>query len=206
MQRINTNIWPTDFQIPHEEELAKEFGVARGTIRQALAGLVEAGYLQKKRKAGTRVTRPKTYASTLRIAMVREEIEADGRTYGYQLLKRMQRRDGLVLQCLHRADGTAFQFEQRTINLDAIPAAATADFTATSPNEWLWKQQPYSSVQTTIRAALPTKTEAGALEIDERDPVFVIERETYLEGVRLTKARLCHPATTYAIHTAAGHD
>ena len=41
--------------IPGEEALAREFGCARATVNRALRDLAEAGVLERRRKAGTRV-------------------------------------------------------------------------------------------------------------------------------------------------------
>lgn len=45
--------------IPSEIDLAKNYGVSRPTIRQALQILVNEGYLEKRRRRGTIVTKPK---------------------------------------------------------------------------------------------------------------------------------------------------
>ena len=86
LRRINDQSWPAGFTLPREEDLADEFGVARGTIRRALASLSEAGLIERKRRAGTRVVDRRGHRSTLTIPIVRHEIEARGGRYGYQLI------------------------------------------------------------------------------------------------------------------------
>ena len=216
VRRINDQTWPVDFLIPQEDELAEEFGVARGTIRQALVSLVETGLLVRKRRAGTRVARPLMHASTLRIAMVRHEIEQKGFEYGYRLLESSKSHASatrsentpthsntsvLHVVCLHLANGKPYQLEDRRISLSAIPNAANSDFTQTSPNEWLIQQQAYSSVRTEFMAARPSALELKHLDLSQEEPVFVIERETYLEKAWLTRVRLSHPATSFKITT-----
>lgn len=198
-RRINTQIWPVGAAIPHEDELAAEFNVARGTIRQALSSLVDAGFLEKKRKAGTRVAYPKVHASTLRIALVRDEIEYKGHAYGYRLIEDRVRGSERRVLCLHLADGGPYQLEDRTINLASIPSAASANFETISPNEWLLQQQPYSSVKTRLSAAAPNQNEVAHLGLGVSEPVFVVQRETYLEEVWLTCVRLSHPGHAYEI-------
>lgn len=198
-RRINSQTWPVGESIPHEDELAIEFGVARGTIRQALSSLVAAGFLEKKRRAGTRVAYPKSHASTLRIALVREQIEAGGHRYSYELLDdtvsdRLRR-----VLCLHCRDGAPYQLEDRDMSLDGIPSAAQADFTNISPNEWLLQQQPYSRVQTELRAAAPNRHDLKHLGLGAAEPVFLVLRETYLDALWLTRVRLSHPAGAYSI-------
>lgn len=198
-RRINSQTWPVGTSIPHEDELATEFGVARGTIRQALSSLVEAGFLEKKRRAGTRVAYPKDHASTLRIALVRDQIEQGGHAYAYQLLDDKVRDGVRHVLCLHARDGRPYQLEDRRISLDGIPTAKQADFATISPNEWLLQQQPYSRVETELNAATPNTHDVKYLDLKPDEPVFVVARETYLDTVWLTHARLSHPASVYSI-------
>ncbi|MEM7202376.1 MAG: GntR family transcriptional regulator [Planctomycetota bacterium] len=216
LRRINNQTWPAGHVIPHEEELATSFGVARGTIRRALGSLVDAGLLERKRRAGTRVARPTAHASTLRIAVVRHEVEARGGSYGYRLIESREgggeldaggRFGGAALRrvlCLHCCDGSPFQLEDRLLNLAAIPAAREANFAAISPNEWLVAEQPYSAVRTVLRAAAPSADDLVHLAVGASQPVFVIERQTRLLGEPLTWARLSHPGAAFEIVTEAG--
>lgn len=198
-RRINSQAWPVGASIPHEDELAAEFRVARGTIRQALSSLVEAGFLEKRRRAGTRVAYPKDHASTLRIALVREQVEQGGHEYGYRLLED-EAADGIRrVLCLHLKDGAPFQLEDREISLGGIPSAGEADFSNISPNEWLLLQQPYSRVQTKLRASAPDRNDIRYLDLARAEPVFLVLRETYLDGTWLTRVRLSHPASAYSI-------
>lgn len=56
--RIIAGQWEPGDQIPSEEELAKEFGVSRATIREAVSLLTVQGYLVKRRGVGTFVGQP----------------------------------------------------------------------------------------------------------------------------------------------------
>jgi len=51
--RILGGEWPAGANIPPEKDLCAEFNVARGTIRQALHSLEEAGYLRREQGRGT---------------------------------------------------------------------------------------------------------------------------------------------------------
>ncbi len=50
---ITAGQWPVGSRIPNVEELAQEFSVAKGTIREALGILEEEGLLQRLRAKGT---------------------------------------------------------------------------------------------------------------------------------------------------------
>jgi GntR family transcriptional regulator len=43
-------------KLPNENELAERFGVSRATVREAVLGLLEAGYLARRHGSGTYVT------------------------------------------------------------------------------------------------------------------------------------------------------
>ncbi len=57
-QRIVDNDWPPGAKLPSESELTTEFAVSRITVRQALAGLHNAGLIEKVNGKGSFVTRP----------------------------------------------------------------------------------------------------------------------------------------------------
>ncbi len=64
LQRILNGEWKTGVSLPTEPELCEEFGVARGTIRQALSRLEHEGFIRRERGRGTLVIwnngRPRT--------------------------------------------------------------------------------------------------------------------------------------------------
>src|ERR1700710_3098071 len=48
-------------KLPNENELADRFAVSRATVREAVLGLLEAGYLSRRHGSGTYVTdRPRS--------------------------------------------------------------------------------------------------------------------------------------------------
>jgi GntR family transcriptional regulator of arabinose operon len=53
IQRILSGEWPTGTNLPAEPTLCVEFGVARGTVRQALSKLEDEGYIRRERGRGT---------------------------------------------------------------------------------------------------------------------------------------------------------
>ena len=47
---------PVGTKLPNEQELATRFGVSRATVREAVGGLVEGGYLLRRHGSGTFVS------------------------------------------------------------------------------------------------------------------------------------------------------
>ncbi len=66
MKRVRDGIWRTGEAIPSESMLAKEYGVAVGTIRQAIAKLAEDGVLVKRHGKSTTVSGGLSNQSMLR--------------------------------------------------------------------------------------------------------------------------------------------
>lgn len=53
---VITATWPPGSRLPNEDALAARFGVSRATIREAVRGLMEEGYLVRRQGSGTFVT------------------------------------------------------------------------------------------------------------------------------------------------------
>lgn len=69
--------YPSGVKLPNEDELAERSGVSRATVREAVGGLVEAGYLTRRHGSGTYVagTLPRRHAldmSVSYLAMIRD--------------------------------------------------------------------------------------------------------------------------------------
>lgn len=206
--RISKRLWLPGETIPGEEALAAEFGAARATVNRALQELARAGLVERKRKSGTRVALHPVREARFVIPLVRAEIEASGKAYAYRLLGREERTmpgavanrlgvtpgaRGLHVACLHSADGMAYQYEDRWINLDTVPAAAAESFETISPNEWLVSNAPFSQARFSFRAVIADPVEAGILGLEAGSALFVAERVTWLSGRSITFVRMAHP-------------
>ena len=53
----STARYASGVKLPNEDELAERFGVSRATVREAVGGLVEAGYVTRRHGSGTYVDR-----------------------------------------------------------------------------------------------------------------------------------------------------
>lgn len=77
---IQNDIWEADTLIPTEQELIKEFGVSRTTIRQAITVLVQNGLLEKKQGRGT-IVKPQNLMGHLgNLKGFAEEVRSKGQT------------------------------------------------------------------------------------------------------------------------------
>ena len=214
--RITSGTWAPGDAIPHEAALAEEFGVTRPTISRALRDLVERGLVERRRRVGSRVALRQTPVVMLRVPILRDEIEERGGIYSHLVLSQRMavpptavraifdlpsRGQALQLCILHFDSGQPHQIEDRWINAGMLPEAATQDFTAMSPNEWLVREVPYSRAEQILEAAAATPAEAELLQITPASPVFGVERTTWNEADAITRVRLVHPGERYRIVT-----
>lgn len=216
LNKITQGIYPPGSLMPNEVELAQSYDCARATVNRAMRELAEEGLIERRRKAGTRVRMAPVREARFGIPLVRREIEDSGASYGYRLLERevlpapewLRRRFGLAegaeavhLTCLHLADGTPYQFEERWINLAMLPNAAEADFTASGPNEWLVSEVPYSDAQISFLAVQADAALAERLACAQGAALFRVERSTWWEGAAITYVQLTfregHRMTTH---------
>ena len=80
LSKIKDGTYPEGQTIPSEIELAQIYGVSRPTVRHALKLLSEAGYLEKRRRRGTIVTKPKVDQSfTMTISSFEDAMRLIGR-------------------------------------------------------------------------------------------------------------------------------
>ncbi|KAA0969397.1 UTRA domain-containing protein [Aureimonas fodinaquatilis] len=214
-RRIGERVWQPGSLIPGEETLAREFGAARATVNRALQELAQAGLVERKRKAGTRVAANPVRQARFSIPVVGDEIAALGKSSRYQLLSRQVRhaqkaeatRMGinpgeklLHIACLHYADDVPYQYEDRLINLATVPRAEHEGFESVGPNEWLVNEAPFSRADFTFLAAAASEKEARLLNIAPGQPVFVGERLTWLLAKPITYVRMVHPPS-HRLHT-----
>ena len=215
MRRINSREWKPGELIPNEAELSVEFGCARATVNRALRGLAEAGLLDRRRKAGTRVALHPVRKATLDIPIIRHEVENRGQAYRYSLLSRtlkeppadirakMQLPVGprlLHVEGLHLANGNPHIFEDRWINPQVVREAEKADFSHISPNEWLVHNVPFHGGDIAFTAVDATPREAEILGCRGGQALFIIERNTWNDQGVITTVRLaCAPG--YRLHT-----
>lgn len=214
LRRIHAREWPPGHVIPNEVDLVQEFGCARATVNRALRALADAGMLERRRKAGTRVALHPVSRATMDIPVIRREIEERGFAYTYRLIDSATGRppapsrpalgnDGLHITALHAADGAPYVFEDRWISLSTAPGARHADFTQISANEWLLAHAPYTHGDIRFSAESADAEAADLLQTSPGAPVFVVERRTWDHERAITVVRLTY-APGYSIHTTIG--
>ena len=213
-RRILTGEWPPGHRIPFEHQIMARYGCSRMTVSKALSELAQADLIERRRRAGTFVRRPKFLSAVLQIADIRAEITALGRSYGYELIQCSRRAANaadrarlgvlktgkvIAIACRHSADDVPFAIEDRLIDLDAVPEAATADFAIEPPGSWLLHHVPWTEAEHSISAIVADDQAAAALDIVIGAPCLVIDRHTWRSTRTLTAVRLLYPGESHKL-------
>jgi GntR family histidine utilization transcriptional repressor len=210
--RILSGAWPPGHRVPFEHELMESYDCSRMTVNKVLSALAVAGLVERRRRAGSFVSRPRVQSAILQIPDMKAEVEKRGERYGYRLLA-LQKRAAtqhdkarldvpartavLALRCRHEAEGQPFALEDRLINLRAVPEAQQQDFSVMPPNTWLVGHVPWTEAEHRITAENADKAVAAELKIDIGVACLVIERRTWRSGEPVTAVRLIHPGHLY---------
>lgn len=206
--------WKPGEKIPSEQALAQKFSCARMTVNKALSELARKGLIERRRRGGSFVARPRAEAAVMEIRDIRSEVEALGLPHAHELLSRekgrptegervalgLGRADSVLhVRARHLAAGKPFCLEERAISLKRVPEAEAQDFSAETPGGWLLGRVPWSEAEHRIFAAAAERPVAEALGLQPGAPCLIVERRTWLDGHGVTTARLTYPAQAHAL-------
>lgn len=212
--RILSGAWPPGHRIPFEHELTEEYGCSRMTVNKALSQLAKAGLIERRKRSGSFVTRPRSQAAVLEIHDIRAEVEALGQSYRYEIASRKLRpatasesetfgfaRSARLLDitCRHFGDDRPFCHEERLISLAAVPEAASEHFAGAAPGPWLVSHVPWSVAEHTIRAQAADEALAVMLSIAPGAACLVVERRTWKADLPVTFVRMTYPGGIHAV-------
>ena len=74
LSKITKGEWPLGSLVPNEVDLAETYGCARATVNRAMRELADEGFIERRRKAGTRVRMAPVRQARFDIPLVRAEI------------------------------------------------------------------------------------------------------------------------------------
>lgn len=197
-------------RLPVEHELMRLHGCSRMTVSKALSALAAAGLIERRKRAGSFVARPKVHAMVLDVPDLGAEVTERGQSYAYRLLGRRVRAPrgeeerllagpGMLLQLdgLHCADGMPLALEHRLVALAAAPELADADFSAEAPGSWLLHHVPWTEAETRISAIGADARSADLLGLDPGAALLSIERRTWRGAERITNVRQLFVGSAY---------
>jgi len=208
--KILTGAWAPGHRIPFERDLMAQYGCARMTVNRAIASLVDAGLIVRRRRVGSFVAQPHIRSLILDIPDIKADVVARGGSYGLRLLSRKVRKalradekalagqgPVVVLRCLHLANGRPFALEDRIINLKAVPAAEVADFSVDPPGTWLLDHVPWTEAEHRITAINADAATARVLDVPPGEACLMLERRTWRGKANITAVRQIFLGATY---------
>ncbi|BDR55699.1 GntR family transcriptional regulator [Xylocopilactobacillus apis] len=189
LHKIQTGVYPQNTLIPPELELATQFQVSRPTVRQAIATLVNEGYLERRRKRGTLVKKTKIEQEfTHLIESYSTEMSAKGIYPKTNLLYFAEEKaTSEVTQNLHvdpgavvfklvrlrYADGQPVVLVTTYVPKERIPELVNYDFAKDSLYSTLEKHQlKVTRVIRKLEVVEASETTANLLNIAVNKPVF----------------------------------
>jgi GntR family transcriptional regulator, histidine utilization repressor len=213
-QRIFSGEWPPGHRIPFEHELTQHYDCSRMTVNKVLTELARSGLIERRRKAGSFVTRPLSQSVVLDIQDIPAEVSDRGLPYRFEILMRRKRRSQaadrkrlelteavtlLELNCRHFAGGQPFCLEERLINLNVVPEAAEETFAEVPPGTWLVRRVPWTAAEHHIRAVGANAATAAALKIDQGTACLVVSRRTWRAEQTVTAVKLTYPGDAHEL-------
>lgn len=129
-QMILSGEFPLGTKLPNEDQLCARFSVSRVTIREAVRGLIEDGYVVRRQGSGTFVRRRPALGNSLdRNFSYTEYLEASGLEAGKQVLgARMVPADADTAEALDLEVGAPVATVRRIRTADRRPAIYSIDF------------------------------------------------------------------------------
>ena len=190
---IESGGWRAGEQLPNESKLAERFCVSKITVRQALHGLAELGYIHREHGRGTFVARRKFDEGPRELTSFTEEMRRHQMVAGARILaQRIEEADARVAHALQIPVGSPVYLLKRmrmaggepvTIQTAHIPASLVPGLElapAASLYEILQKQYHLFAARAkeTYFAAAADSASAELLGIPSGAPVFAVERVT----------------------------
>jgi GntR family transcriptional regulator, histidine utilization repressor len=210
--RIHAGEWAEGDQVPSENELARDFKVARMTVNRALRELTAEQVLTRVQGAGTFVARPKYESTLVAIRSISDEILARGHVYRAEVLHigELNADEPLALEMglrtservfhsrvLHFENDEPVQLEERWVNPAVAPDYAEQDFTHITPNQYLVRVAPLQGVEYRIEALAPEAATRAHLRMKDAEPCLVLHRRTHSRAQVASVANLWHPGSRY---------
>lgn len=177
-------------RLPTEMELMERFACSRMTVNKALSALAAGGLIERRKRAGSFVSRPRVHSMVLDIPDLAEQIGARGKVHRYRLIRREVRearpevfgRTGgriLALDGVHFADGRPFAIEHRQVDLAAVPGMEPVRFDDLTPGSWLLRHVPWDEAESRIAAEGAQGEVARLLGVPAGTATLLVERRTW---------------------------
>lgn len=194
MKAIETGEWQPDQQLPNELQLAEQYGISKITVRQALQGLADIGYIRREHGRGTFVCKLKLDQGPRELTSFSEEIRRHRLTPTSKVIEsKVQKAEGRVaealgcnqvflLKRLRLADGESMGVQTAHLPLALVTGLAEVKLDNVSLYQILQRRYGLhpARARETYFAVKAKPSIARLLGIASGSPVFEVERVTYL--------------------------
>lgn len=200
-QGIEVGHWKPEEQLPAEHDLARQFGVSKITVRQALRELATLGYVRREQGRGTFVSRNKLQQGPRELTSFTEEMRRHGVPSSSRVLDQsvihasgdlaaiLKIEEGekvFRLKRLRLAEGEPMGIQCAHIPLALAPGLIHEDFANASLYEVLqtrYGRSPASARETHFAVLIPAE-DAALLGVDAGSPGLAAERISLLASRR----------------------
>ena len=211
---VTSGRWPVGHRIPTEQQLMAQYNCSRMTVNKAISSLAATGMIERRKRAGSFVSQPRTQSAILEITDIRAEVASTGLPYRMEIVQRRKRlstaqdmrrlgltkpHDVLAIMCLHFAGSHVHALEDRLIDLVTVPAAGKVKFGDEPPGSWLQKNVPWTEAEHRIRAVAIDQPTAQLMRVPIATPCLEVERATWRSGRPVTAVLILHPSDNYCL-------
>jgi GntR family transcriptional regulator len=205
--KIRSGHWRVDEEIPSEAALCRRYGVSRGTIRQALAELVQQGLIYRRQGRGSFVQRPKLEGSVLgsyRLYMSRAPLDARSRVLlcrsrpapreAQRALGLTEREEVYELQRIRYVNGVPISLQVSFLPAGLCPGLEKVDLSKEALYAILEREYGvvFQRAEEFIEPVLADARVARCLHIPRGSPVFLVERTSHMGDDRVGEFRRAH--------------
>lgn len=190
LSKIKDGTYTEGQTIPSEVELAQAYGVSRPTVRRALKPLVDQGYLEKRRRRGTIVTRPKvsqsftmtisSFEDAMRLAGIMPRTKVlvfRGERASEEAARALELREGAPVWRLVRlryADDLPNVFVESYVPRELYPGLGAFDLNETSLYRAMERcGSPVVSARRRLEAVRADDARAALLDVEPGDPLLL---------------------------------
>ena len=220
-EAIAAGEYPPGAQLPTEAELAKRFGLSRGTVVKAIDMLVTEGIVSKRQGAGSFVALPALHRRSSRLMSFTETVSEQGRTSSQKVLSygRAEREEAraygshepsMLLARLRYVDGMATSIHRSFIPeriLDRLSAEKLGQLLKGDASLYAAFEEAGIAIgrgTEHVSARLATETEAQLLNIRCPAALMVVIRQSYDHLGQLIEAVYQAASYTYDLELVRG--
>jgi GntR family transcriptional regulator len=186
-------------QIPAEQVIVKQYGVARATVRQAITDLVNEGLLSRRQGRGTFVCRQRRLDTIEPLISFTAEMTARGINPGARVLYAGKPEHVPAAAIDNLGENTPLFYAKRIRTADDVPIALEHSYIINSLAPEIHQADLSGSlyqilayqynikitrVTQTVKSALPEEDQIKLLDIDGQTPVLIMERTLFTDKDR----------------------